>query len=85
MKQFVYAITDPVGIHARPAGLLVQQARRHKSRILLHKGEHIADATRMMSVMGLGLRCGDSVTVTVEGPDEAQAVQAMQSFFAEHL
>ena len=85
MKQFDYEITDPVGIHARPAGLLVQEARRYQSRILLHTGDHTADATRMMSVMGLGLRHGDRLTVTAEGPDEAEALQAMQAFFRAHL
>ena len=85
MKQFDYEITDPVGIHARPAGLLVQEARRYQSRILLHKGDHTADATRMMSVMGLGVKCGDTLTVTVEGADEDAAVAAMQAFFQENL
>ena len=48
MKQFEYVITDPVGIHARPAGLLVKEAKQHASRIMLQKGEKAADATRMM-------------------------------------
>ena len=56
MKQFAYVITDPVGIHARPAGMLVKEAKQFSSKIMLQKGEKSADATRMMSVMGLG-RC----------------------------
>ena len=85
MKQFEYVITDPVGIHARPAGLLVKEAKQHASRIMLQKGEKAADATRMMSVMGLGVKCGDTLNVTVEGEDEEAAAAAMQAFFAETL
>ena len=82
MKQFEYVITDPVGIHARPAGLLVKEAKQHASRIMLQKGEKAADATRMM---GLGVKCGDTLNVTVEGEDEEAAAAAMQAFFAENL
>lgn len=85
MKQFEYVIADPVGIHARPAGLLVKEAKQHASRIMLQKGEKAADATRMMSVMGLGVKCGDTLNVTVEGEDEEAAAAAMQAFFAENL
>lgn len=85
MKQFAYVITDPVGIHARPAGLLVKEAKQHESKIMLAKDGKSADATRMMSVMGLGLRHGDRLTVTAEGPDEVEALQAMQAFFRARL
>ena len=85
MKQFEYVITDPVGIHARPAGLLVKEAKQHASRIMLQKGEKAADATRMMSVMGLGVKCGDTLTVTIEGADEDAAAEAMQAFFQANL
>ena len=85
MKQFEYVITDPVGIHARPAGLLVKEAKQHASRIMLQMCEKAADATRMMSVMGLGVKCGDTLNVTVEGEDEEAAAAAIQAFFAENL
>ena len=85
MKQFEYVITDPVGIHARPAGLLVKEAKQHASRIMLQKGEKAADATRMMSVMGLGVKCGDTLNVPVDGEAEAAAAVAIQAFFAENL
>ena len=80
MKQFEYVITDPEGIHARPAGLLVKEAKQHESKI-----DKSADATRMMSVMGLGAKCGDTLTVTVEGADEDAAAEAMQAFFQANL
>ena len=85
MKQFAYVITDPVGIHARPAGMLVKEAKQFSSKIMLQKGEKSADATRMMSVMGLGVKCGDTLSVSIEGADEGAAAGAMQAFFQANL
>ena len=79
MKQFAYVITDPVGIHARPAGMLVKEAKQFSSKIMLQKGEKAADATRMMSVMGLGVKCGDTLSVSIEGADEDAAAGAMRT------
>lgn len=85
MKQFEYVITDPVGIHARPAGLLVKAAKQYASKITLQKGDKSSDATRLMTLMGLGVKCGDTVTVTAEGADEDAALAGMQEFFAANL
>ena len=85
MKQFAYVITDPVGIHARPAGMLVKEAKQFSIKIMLQKGEKAADATRMMSVMGLGVKCGDTLSVSIEGADEDAAAGAMQAFFQANL
>lgn len=85
MKQFEYVITDPVGIHARPAGLLVKAAKQYASKITLQKGDKSSDATRLMTLMGLGVKCGDTVTVTAEGADEDAALAGMQEFFAVNL
>lgn len=84
MKQFQYTITDPVGIHARPAGLLVKTARGFASAITVEKDGRTA-AAKLMALMGMGIKQGDTVTVTVEGPDEAEAAAAMEKFFQENL
>ncbi len=85
MKQFTYTITDPVGIHARPAGLLAKAGKNYQSVINLQKGEKSANVTRLMAVMGLGVKCGDTVTVTAEGADEETAIAEMETFFKENL
>ena len=82
MKQFTYTITDPVGIHARPAGLLAKAGKNYQSVINLQKGEKSANVTRLMAVMGLGVKCGDAVTVTA---DEDAAIAGMETFFKENL
>ena len=85
MKQFTYTITDPVGIHARPAGLLVKAAKGFQSTITVEKGGKTAAATKLMALMGMGIKQGDAVTVTVEGDDEDAAAAAMEKFFQENL
>ena len=85
MKSFDYVITDEVGIHARPAGILVKEAKKFASKITVKKGEKAAEATKLMALMGLGVKQGDTVTIEVEGDDEDTVVEAIQKFFEENL
>lgn len=86
MKKFEYTITDPVGIHARPAGLLVKAAKALDSTITIEKvGSKSAAATKLMAVMGLGIKQGDTVSVTVEGGSEEANAAAMEQFFKDNL
>ncbi len=85
MKEFVYKIKDEVGIHARPAGLLVKAAGEFKSDITLIRGEAQADAKKIFSVMTLGAKCGDEVKVRIEGTDEGLAEGKLRVFFEENL
>lgn len=81
MKKFEYIITDEVGIHARPAGLLVKEAKKYESKIVISKDGKKAEATKLMAVMGLGVKCGNTVEVEVDGADEDTAFEAVKSFF----
>lgn len=85
MKSFTYVITDPVGIHARPAGLLVKKAKETGDVITVSCNGRQAEATRLMALMSLGIRQGMEVTVTVEGDQEEQSTEAMQAFFEENF
>ena len=86
MKQFKYVINDPIGIHARPAGLLVKAAKALDSTVTVEKeGGKAASATKLMAVMGLGVKGGDTVVVTVEGGNEDASCQAMEQFFKDNL
>lgn len=85
MKEFKYTIQDALGIHARPAGLLVKQAAAFQSAITLDNGTRKADAKRIMAVMGMGVKQGQEVTVTIEGEDEDAAAAAIEGFFKENL
>ena len=86
MKQFQYIVTDPMGIHARPAGLLVKAAKPLNSTITIEKeGGKSANASKLMAVMGLAIKAGNTVTVTVEGGDEEANFEIMEKFFQENL
>jgi len=80
MRQFDYIVKDPLGIHARPAGLLVREISQFTSSVTIAKGEKGADAKKIFSLMGLGIKCGDTVSVTVEGADEDNATAALERF-----
>lgn len=85
MKEFKYVIQDEQGIHARPAGILVQAATGFKSNIHIRKDEKQGDLKRIFGVMGLCAKKGDEITVTVEGEDEAAAVEEIEKLFKENL
>lgn len=85
MKTFNYEIKDEIGIHARPAGLLVKEAKNFTSKATLRKGDKAADLTKLMAIMSLGVKCGDVITVDVEGEDEAAAAAALEEFFSKNL
>ncbi|MBD5546356.1 MAG: HPr family phosphocarrier protein [Lachnospiraceae bacterium] len=85
MKSFNYTITDPVGIHARPAGLLVKEAKQYDSTITITRDGKSADAKKLMALMSLGVKQGDTVTVDVEGGDEETVAAKMEDFFKNNL
>ncbi|MCR4817890.1 MAG: HPr family phosphocarrier protein [Fretibacterium sp.] len=85
MKEFTYTITDPVGVHARPAGLLVREARQFSSTATFVKGDKSAKATSLMKLMGMGIRQGDTVAVRVEGDDEEACAAALEKFLKDNM
>lgn len=85
MKTFSYQIKDEVGIHARPAGMLAKEARKYKSTVLLKSGGKTAEATKLMAVMGMGVKCGQTVEVEISGEDEEFAFDGLKAFFEANL
>ncbi|WP_428074508.1 HPr family phosphocarrier protein [Candidatus Avelusimicrobium luingense] len=85
MKEFTYVIQDPAGIHARPAGILVKQANTFKSTIRITKADKVGDLKRIFSVMALGAKQGDTVTLHIEGEDEEQAASAIEACLKENF
>lgn len=85
MKEFTYQIQDSQGIHARPAGQLVKLAQGFASSITIQRGEKQASLKKLFALMGMGVRQGETVTVTAEGPDESEAAAVLEQFFRENL
>ena len=85
MKQFTYVITDEVGIHARPAGLLVKEAKALASKITMEANGKSADITKLMAVMQLGVKKGTEVVIKAEGDDEDDAIAKIEEFMKANL
>ncbi len=85
MQTFTYVLTHEVGIHARPAGLVVSEAKKYPCDITLTVGAKTADAKGLFSVMGLSAKGGDSVCVTCSGEGEADACAALEALFKQEL
>ena len=85
MKSFEYTITDPVGIHARPAGVLVKEIKKYASTVTVKKGDKAVNALKLMALMGMGIKQGDTITVEVDGADEAAAAAEIEAFFKANL
>lgn len=85
MKTFDYIITDELGIHARPAGGFSKLAKSYKSEVTVVKGYKKVNASKLIALMGLGIKKGDTITVTVEGADEDEAAAEIKKFLTENL
>ena len=85
MREFTYTITDPLGLHARPAGLLVKQASLFTSKVRLFSGEQEADCQRLLSVMKLCVKQNSPLRFLIEGEDEEETHQALETFCREKL
>lgn len=85
MKEFEYVIKDPVGLHARPAGLLVKQASQFKSSVMVNVNGKEGDAKKLLQMMSLGIKQGTEIKCRIEGEDETEAYEAVYGFFKENL
>ena len=85
MKEFSYTVKDKIGIHARPAGLIVKLCKEFKSEIYIKKDEKEVKADKLIAIMSLGIKEGDTVTVFINGEDEEEAYRAVYSFFESNL
>lgn len=85
MRSFMYTIKAPVGMHARHAGLLVRETEKYQSEITFSKGDRSVNAKSILALMGLGVRQGDLVHLTVEGEDEDTASVELKNFMWTHF
>ena len=86
MKEIRYVITDELGLHARPAGLLVKEASRYPCAVTVGvNGGAPVDAKRILGVMKLAAKQGMELTLTFDGPDEEAAAAALAEFLQANL
>ena len=82
MKEFKYVITDPEGIHARPAGEMVKATKEFNCAVTLTKDGKTGDCKR---IFGLAVKAGDEITLTFDGEDEEAAYTAVTEFVKANL
>ena len=85
MKEFKYTITDPEGIHARPAGELVKICKAYSCNTTIAKGDKKMDCKKIFRVMSLGVKKDMEITLTFDGEDEDAAFEAVSSFLQANL
>ncbi len=85
MKEFRHVITDPDGIHARPAGLLVKEAAKYPCSVIMEKDGKAVDAKRIFGVMSLAAKQGQEVIIRCEGEQEEEAAASLERFMKENL
>lgn len=85
MKEITYIITDEQGVHARPAGELIKVLRQFQSAVKITSNGKSADAKKILSVMGMGIKKGEEITLRFDGEDETAASETALKFLEENM
>lgn len=83
MHTFQFTVTDESGIHARPAGQLINKVKSTGAKVTVSKNGKDADATKLFALMALAVKKGDTITVTVDGSESI--AKEIESFFRDNL
>ena len=79
-------IVNAYGIHCRPSGVISKAVMGYKGTIEVKAPDGTAASPNsVLSLLSLGLTCGDTVTITVEGPDEKTMGEKLASLFSMHF
>ena len=81
MNSIRITVTNPLGLHARPAAKVVDCSARYASDILIQHKDQAVDAKSIMSVLMLAAPCGAELEITATGTDEAAALDALRTLF----
>jgi phosphocarrier protein len=81
MKEKIIVVSNKAGLHARPAATLVQALSKYQSNIKILKDDFEVDAKSVMGVMALAAACGSKLKFIVDGPDEYEAIAAIENLF----
>ncbi len=83
MTKITATIQAAAGLHARPANLFIKTASQFKSTIRVSKEGKEVDGKRLLAIMTLGVRQGESITIIADGEDEKEAIAALQKLIAD--
>lgn len=85
MRNFLYTIKRPDGIHAVPAAELAREAKKYNSFITIARGASETDMTNILKLLSMSVKKGETVLVMIEGEDEEIAAQNLENYFRQHL
>lgn len=85
MVQFDYTIKEEMGLHARPAGVMVKELKPLSCNVTITCGTRKADAKKMFALMAMAVKCGETVTVTIDGENEEKVKDGLVKFFQENF
>lgn len=82
MRKERFQVTNEIGLHARPASEFVATSGKFQSDVQLTYNDKTVDGKSIMGVMSLGIGKGETIEITVDGPDEDAAMAAIGALFA---
>ncbi len=85
MVSRTLTVTNPSGLHLRPAGVLSQTAMKFKSDVIIECGEKRIVAKSVLNVMAAGIKCGTEINVICDGEDEVEALETLAQAIADGL
>ena len=74
-------VTNPEGVHARPADMIVKAAARFRSQITIIRGYERIDTKSILSILTIGATCGTVLTIEANGPDAEEAIECIIDLF----
>ena len=82
MTSRTATVKNEYGIHCRPSAVISQEVRNYPGRITVRTADgREADPRRLLELIALGIHCGETVTIEVEGPDEQQVCDRLVELF----
>jgi phosphocarrier protein HPr len=85
MPEITLSVHNKVGLHARPAALFVQTAKQFNCDVKVTHGEREANAKSILSVLALGVEQGAVITISTEGEDADQALEALETLVEDNF
>jgi len=85
VPELTLTVSDPAGLHARPAARFVQAASRFESHIVIRHGGREADAKSLIALLGLVIRLSSEIVLAADGPDAEAAIAALTMELAPYL
>ncbi len=90
MIEQEFVIKIPLGLHARPAGILVQRINKYKSSVKIIKGDEEVNGKSMLGILTLAVAYGEKIKVIIDGEDEQEAMETIRdliehNFYIEYV